>query len=69
MLEYIEYADEDNGVYPLTEDLKYIIQQRGDYVNWWNPESAGYMFKDESGVNLTNINNEIAWLFMCCYAE
>lgn len=69
LLEYIEYADEDNGVYPLTEDLKYIIQQRGEYVNWWNPESAGYMFKDESGVNLTNINNEIAWLFMCCYAE
>ena len=30
-----------------------------DYVNWWNPESTGYMFKDDSGVNLTNINNEI----------
>ena len=69
LLEYIEYVDEDNGVYPLTKDLKYIIEQRGEYVGWWNPEGNGYMFKDDSGNNLTNINNEIAWLFMCCYAE
>ena len=69
LLEYIEYVDEDHGVYPLTEDLKYIIQQRGEYVGWWDIENNGYMFKDESGNNLTDINTEIAWLFMCCYAE
>lgn len=67
LLEYIEYVDEDEGVYPLTEDLKYIIQQRGEYVGWWNPDGNGYMFKDMNGNNLTDINNEIAWLFMCCY--
>ena len=69
LLEYIEYADEENGVYPLTEDLKYIIQSRGEYVGWWDIENNGYMFKDEAGNNLTDINAEIAWLFMCCYAE
>lgn len=69
LLEYIEYVDEENGVYPLTEDLKYIIQQRGDYVGWWDIENNGYMFKDDNGNNLTDINPEIAWLFMCCYAE
>ena len=69
LLEYIEYVDEENGVYPLTEDLKYIIQQRGEYVGWWDIENTGYMFKDDSGNNLTDINSEIAWLFMCCYAE
>ncbi len=69
LLEYIEYVDEENGVYPLTEDLKYIIQQRGDYVGWWNPESDGYIFKDNSGENIASINQEIAWLLMCCYAE
>lgn len=69
LLEYIEYVDEDEGVYPLTEDLKYIIQQRGEYVGWWDIENVGYMFKDESGNNLTDINSEIAWLFMCCYIE
>ncbi len=69
LLEYIEYVDEDNGVYPLTEDLKYIIQQRGEYVGWWDIENPTYMFKDDSGNNMTDINAEIAWLFMCCYAE
>ncbi len=69
LLEYIEYVDEDNGVYPLTKDLKYIIEQHGDYVGWWDIEGNGYMFKDDSGNNMTNINNDIAWLFMCCYAE
>lgn len=67
LLEYIEYVDPDEGVYPLTEDLKYIIQQRGDYVGWWDSEGNSYMFKDMDGNNLTDINNEIAWLFMCCY--
>ncbi|MBQ8740998.1 MAG: hypothetical protein IJY79_05570 [Clostridia bacterium] len=69
LLEYIEYVDEENGVYPLTEDLKYIIQQRGEYVGWWDIENSGYMFKDDAGNNLTDINAEIAWLFMCCYVE
>ncbi len=69
LLEYIEYVDENEGVYPLTEDLKYIIQQHGDYVGWWNIENPGYIFKDDSGNNMTDINSEIAWLLMCCYAE
>ncbi len=69
LLEYIECVDEDNGVYPLTKDLKYIIEQHGGYVGWWDIDSNGYMFRDDSGNNMTNINTEIAWLFMCCYAE
>ncbi len=69
LLEYIECVDENEGVYPLTEDLKYIIQQRGDYAGWWDSESATYLFKDMDGNNLTDINNEIAWLLMCCYIE
>ena len=69
LLEYIACVDENEGVYPLTEDLKYIIQQRGEYVGWWDPESASYLFKDMDGNNQTDINNEIAWLLMCCYIE
>lgn len=67
LLEYIEYVDEAEGVYPLTEDLKYIIQQRGEYVGWWNIDHAGYIFKDADGNNDPAINPEIAWLLMCCY--
>ncbi len=69
LLEYIEYVDEVEGVYPLTEDLKYIIQQRGEYVGWWNIESNGYIFKDVAGNNDPSINPEIAWLLMCCYID
>ncbi|MBR6562880.1 MAG: hypothetical protein IKK70_02965 [Clostridia bacterium] len=69
LLEYIAVADEVEGVYPLTEDLKHIIQQRGEYVGWWNPDSNGYLFKDINGNNDLTINTEIAWLLMCLYAE
>lgn len=69
LLEYIEYVDDAEGVYPLTEDLKYIIQQRGGYVGWWEVGSNTFMFRDESGADITNINTDIAWLLMCCYIE
>lgn len=67
LLEYIECADEEEGLYPLTEDLKYIIQQSGEYVGWFNENSNGYIFKDQDGNNVVGINPEISWLFMCCY--
>ncbi len=69
LLEYIGYVDLVEGVYPLTKDLEYIIKQRGEYVNWWNPESNTYLFKDASGNNDLTINTELAWLLMCCYLE
>ena len=67
LLEYIAHMDEDTGVYPLTEDLKYIIQQRGDYSGWFDPKANLYLFKDVNGDNIPGINTDIAWLFMCCY--
>ena len=67
LLEYIAHMDEDTGVYPLTEDLKYIIQQRGDYSGWFDPKANLYLFKDVNGDNIPGINTNIAWLFMCCY--
>lgn len=67
LLEYIEYVDEAEGVYPLTEDLKYIIQQAGEHSGWYNADGNSFIFKDNNGVNDKTINTEIAWLFMCCY--
>lgn len=69
LLEYIEYADENSGVYPLTEDLKLIIQERGNYVGWWDSTSSGYIFKDTAGNPIQGINTENAWLFMCAYIQ
>ncbi len=65
---YIECMDTDSGVYPLTEDLKYILLEHGGYVGWWNASDPGFMFEDENEVPLAGFNADIAWLFMCCYA-
>ena len=69
LMEYIACADEAMGVYPLTEDLKYIVQQHGDYQGWWDPESRAYLFVDLDGNPEPGINHDIAWLLMCCYVE
>jgi len=67
LMEYILVMDEDKGVYPLTEDLKYIIQQRGEYYGWFDISGKQYLFKDENGVIVQGVNDEISWLFMCSY--
>lgn len=69
LLEYIEYADEATGVYPLTEDLKTIIQARGEYVGWWDSTKPDFIFKDTAGNPIPGLNTEIAWLFMCAYVQ
>ena len=68
LLQYIAVADTYAGVYPLTKDLEYIIKNRGEYSGWFDPTNSLYLFKDELGLPITGINNELAWLFMCCYA-
>ncbi len=67
--DYCGVMDEVNGVYPLTEDLKYIIQNHGEYVGWWNPDSPGFIFEDENENKLVGLSAEYAWLFLCCYLE
>ena len=67
LMEYIQNSDEERGLYPLTEDLKYIIQQSGDHTGWFARESSLYLFKDADGNPRTDINPETAWMFMCCY--
>ncbi len=67
--EYIEYIDEAAGVYPLTEDLKYIVQQHGDHAGWWDLDSNTSVFYDSKGNKVGGINEEIAWLLMCGYLE
>lgn len=66
--EYFAYADVSYGVYPLTEDLKYIIQTFGDKSGWWDSTNAGYLFSDMTSAGV-KVNPDVAWLLMCCYAE
>lgn len=69
LLTYCDYLDEEYGVYPLTEDLMYMLTQRGEYAGWWNPQSAGFLFNDDQGLPLPDVNLENAWLFLFCYIE
>ena len=69
LMQYINCMDEDAGVYPLTEDLKYILEQNGDHRGWWDKDSGGYLFKDADGNPVPGINSAIAWLDICCYIE
>ncbi len=69
LLKYIENVDEKEGVYPLTNDLMYIIQNRGDASGWFDPNHSMYLFKDSNESNIPGINNDISWLFMCCYIK
>lgn len=67
LLEYFGVMDEDSGLYPLTEDLAYIIQMRGEHTGWFTPDGAMYLFVDRNGNPVPGINSELAWLHQCCY--
>lgn len=69
VLKYIENMDEASGVYPLTADLMYIIQQHGAQSGWFDDaaDNARYLFIDSNGNRVVGINSEISWLFMCRY--
>lgn len=69
MAAYNNCVDSAEAVYPLTKDLEYIIKSYGNHQGWWNPESPGYLFEDDDGNPLPNINLDIAWMFALCYAE
>ena len=71
MLQYGEAADNTYGVYPLTQDLKYMIQMGGAYQGWWDAENTkgNLLFKDEENVLDPSINLELGWMFACCYVD
>jgi len=58
---YANSADKTYGIYPLTEELVYMIRHGGDRKGWWDPENINYMFNEYPG-----INHEIAWMFAVC---
>ena len=53
--------DHETGMYTLTQDLMYIIQQHGNYSGWWDNSDERYIFEGIA------VNKENAWLFMCAY--
>lgn len=58
--QYVTNRDAATGVYPLTEDLYYILQKGIEFMGWCDSESANYRFAE-----LPNVNPELSWLFLC----
>ncbi len=63
--QYIACADPETGLYPLTEDLAYMLQKGGEAMGWWNAASENYLFGALAQEELT-LNPENGWLFACC---
>ena len=57
MVSYFDNMDENLGVYPLTQDLVYIIQNA--CTGWWTSTSPDYI--------LEGCNPELGWMFALCY--
>ena len=64
MQQYVDKMDKTQKVYPLTQDLKYMIENYGNAQNWWNAGEPGYLFEEVEGVNPAN-----AWMFLYCYKK
>ena len=67
LTEYINNMDAKEGIYPLTADLAYMIQQGGEHRGWWDSASADYLFTDDDFEPIPGINNEIGWMYALCY--
>ncbi len=57
--QYVTQRDASSGVYPLTEDLYYILSKGIEFMGWCNPESNNYLF-----AQMPNVNPELTWLFL-----
>lgn len=69
MDKYIEAIDPTYGVYPLTEDLVYMMRNGGDNKGWWDPDNAQCLFLDENDQLDSTINLDIAWMFAVMYVQ
>lgn len=56
---YFANMDEDLQIYPLNDDLIYIIQNGCN--GWWTESDPDYIFE--------GCNPEIGWMFALCYVE
>lgn len=61
MTNYVKASDPVSGLYPLNDDLIYMIQTGGAYNGWWNEASPNYLFS-----SITGLNVDTAWMFAVC---
>ena len=57
LTDYFENMDSDLGVYPLNDDLIYII--KNGCSGWWDSSSPDFIFE--------GCNADLGWMFACCW--
>ena len=62
ILAYGDCMDQKYGVYPVTEDLVYIMTMGVEYKGWAKSENPNFLFGD-----VENFNAELGWMFALCY--
>ena len=65
MIAYALHADQTYGVYPLTEDLMYMLKNGGEYKGWYTPGNDMYLFAD-AGIE---VDPALTWMFAVCYLK
>lgn len=60
---YQDVTGSSRCVYPLNDELMYMLQMGGGNAGWWNPSNPNYLFTGE------NINNAIGWMYFLVYAQ
>lgn len=64
MRQFVTNRDAGSGVYPLTEDLYYMLQKGIEFMGWCDPTNSNYRFGE-----LPNVNLDIAWMFLLEYVD
>lgn len=59
---YAAAADKATGLYPLTEELAYVMQVMGEYYGWWETGETSIF-------GTTPVVPAVAWLFACVTVE
>ena len=65
MIAYCLHVDAETGVYPLTDDLIYMIQQGGDHLGWYKADNDNYLFAETA----VEADPELIWMFAVCYLK
>ena len=65
MVSYSLHVDPQTGVYPLNDDLIYMLQHGGEGKEWYDPTSASYLFLDQN----VDVDLSLAWMFAVCYLK
>lgn len=64
MRQYVTARDKKSGVYPLNEDLFYILPLGIKSLGWCREDTVNYLFRDEE-----NLNPEYLWMFLLVHQD